>query len=102
MARKHDPVNPQRESSGSQFYIALRDLPHLDGEYTVFGKVVGGWETIDRLVALAERKDIARVNENANPGKLSLIRHATLEPLARWMGAKPTAPTPAPGGSPGH
>ena len=39
MARLSDGVNPSRASSGSQFYICLVDIPTLDGDYTVFGKV---------------------------------------------------------------
>ena len=83
MARKPDVANPARESNGSQFYIALNDLPQLDGGYTVFGKVISGWDTIERLVALAARTDIARVGDNANPGKLALIRRARLVPRAQ-------------------
>ncbi len=84
MARRGDTENPNRESNGSQFYIALRDLPQLDGAYTVFGQVIVGWDTVDSLVALSERRDIARQGNNANPGRLALIRHARLEPAARW------------------
>ncbi len=39
-ARLGDQVNPKKESSGSQFYIVTGDASHLDGEYTVFGKVI--------------------------------------------------------------
>lgn len=49
MARQSDDVNPKRESSGSQFYIALEALPTLDGQYTVFGKVVAGQDIVDKL-----------------------------------------------------
>ncbi len=84
MARRADSENPARESSGSQFYIALRDLPQLDGAYTVFGQVLTGWNTVDSLVALSERRDIARQGNNSNPGRLALIRRARLEPAARW------------------
>ena len=42
MARLGDDENPSKESSGSQFYICLRDLPHLDRGYTVFGYVREG------------------------------------------------------------
>jgi cyclophilin family peptidyl-prolyl cis-trans isomerase len=42
-------VNPQRRSSGSQFHLLLGDAPHLDGQYTIFGKVVGGRDTLERL-----------------------------------------------------
>ena len=88
MARKGDAVNPDRASSGSQFYIALRDLGQLNGAYTVFGQVVDGWATIDSIVGLAARRDIARVGTNANPGRLAMIRHARLLSAA---GAKPAA-----------
>ncbi len=85
MARKADAENPARESNGSQFYIALRDLPALDGGYTVFGRVIAGWETVERLAALADLKDIARVGNSANPGRHALIKRARLEPLAPWL-----------------
>lgn len=45
MARSANP-----NSAGSQFYICLADVPHLDGQYTVFGRVVGdGMDVVDRL-----------------------------------------------------
>lgn len=49
MARQGDNVNPNRESSGSQFYIALDALPMLDGQYTVFGQVVSGMAVVDKI-----------------------------------------------------
>jgi len=49
-ARRGDQVNPKQESSGSQFYLCLKSLPQLDkGGYTVFGKVVRGMETVDKI-----------------------------------------------------
>jgi cyclophilin family peptidyl-prolyl cis-trans isomerase/tetratricopeptide (TPR) repeat protein len=42
MARLGDEANPQRASSGSQFYICLEPIHQLDGAYTVFGYVVQG------------------------------------------------------------
>ncbi len=81
-ARQGDQVNPEKRSSGSQFYIVQgrpiteKDLgaigsrkgiryqkdqreaytnyggtPFLDGDYTVFGKVVKGLEVIDKIAA---------------------------------------------------
>lgn len=41
-ARLGDAVNPKKESSGSQFYIVTGEASHLDGQYTVFGKVTKG------------------------------------------------------------
>ncbi len=49
MARLGDQVNPNKESSGSQFYIALEDIAQLDGEYTVFGQVVSGMDVAEKI-----------------------------------------------------
>jgi cyclophilin family peptidyl-prolyl cis-trans isomerase len=52
-ARMGDQVNPKKESSGSQFYICVRNLPQLDKlGYTVFGKVIRGMETVDKIGSL--------------------------------------------------
>lgn len=46
MARLPDQVNPNRDSSGSQFYITLAPTPFLDGEYSVFGQVEQGMDVV--------------------------------------------------------
>ena len=48
-ARTGDEVNPQRRSSGSQFYITLEATPFLDGAYTVFGEVTKGMDIVTSL-----------------------------------------------------
>jgi peptidyl-prolyl cis-trans isomerase B (cyclophilin B) len=48
-ARLGDAVNPDRKSSGSQFYICLAAQPSLDGQYTVFGGVVEGMDVVDKI-----------------------------------------------------
>lgn len=45
-ARRGDSVNPERESSGSQFYITLAPQPALDGQYTVYGYVAEGMDVV--------------------------------------------------------
>lgn len=44
--------NPQKASSGSQFYICYSKAgtQHLDGQYTVFGMVMKGQEVIDKII----------------------------------------------------
>lgn len=37
------------DSASSQFYIALSDLPFLDGSYAVFGYVQEGMEVVDQI-----------------------------------------------------
>ncbi len=44
MARTSEP-----NSAGSQFYIAYKRLPALDGAYTVFGRVIRGMDVALRL-----------------------------------------------------
>jgi len=48
-ARLGDAVNPDRKSSGSQFYICLEPQPGLDGQYTVFGGVIEGMGVVDKI-----------------------------------------------------
>ncbi|MBI2339963.1 MAG: peptidylprolyl isomerase [Deltaproteobacteria bacterium] len=48
-ARTGDQVNPQRRSSGSQFYITLQATPFLDGAYTVFGQTIAGMDVVSNI-----------------------------------------------------
>ena len=38
------------DSAGSQFFIMLGTATHLDGQYASFGKVIDGWDNIERIV----------------------------------------------------
>ena len=53
-ARKGDKTNPNRESSGSQFYIVESEAgcSHLDGQYSVFGETIEGFDVIDAIAAV--------------------------------------------------
>jgi peptidyl-prolyl cis-trans isomerase B (cyclophilin B) len=53
-ARMGDQVNPEKRSSGCQFYIVQNEngTPHLDGNYTVFGEVLDGFDVIDKIAAV--------------------------------------------------
>ena len=42
-------ANRGPNTNGSQFYITLGPTPHLDGGYTIFGKVSKGIETIKSI-----------------------------------------------------
>ena len=44
MARSQLP-----NSASAQFYVALEDLPHLDGSYAVFGRVISGMDVVSQL-----------------------------------------------------
>jgi cyclophilin family peptidyl-prolyl cis-trans isomerase len=38
-----------KDTEGSQFFITHSRQPHLDGRYTVFGRVTAGMEVVDAL-----------------------------------------------------
>ena len=44
--------NPQRASSGSQFYINHSDNAFLDGQYTVFGIVESGMDVVEKIAVV--------------------------------------------------
>lgn len=91
-ARMPDQYNPEKKSSGSQFYIVqgqvfddnymdmvsaktghvftpeerqqyktLGGYPSLDGDYTVFGEVLTGYDVIDKIAAVRTAKGNAPV-----------------------------------------
>lgn len=50
-ARQNDRVNPEKASSGSQFYIVENSdgTHYLDNKYTVFGQVINGMEVVEKI-----------------------------------------------------
>ena len=50
-ARRGDAANPMKASSGSQFYIVQDEngCRHLDGQYSIYGETVSGFDVIDKI-----------------------------------------------------
>nr|WP_294466772.1 peptidylprolyl isomerase [uncultured Anaerofustis sp.] len=44
MARSMD-----KNSAGSQFFIMHENAPHLDGDYAAFGKLIEGYDVLDKI-----------------------------------------------------
>lgn len=40
------------DSATTQFFIVHKDSPHLDGQYAAFGKLVDGFDVLDKLAGL--------------------------------------------------
>ena len=60
MARSSNP-----NSANSQFFICFKSAPHLDRQYTVFGKVIKGMEFVDLI-----KKGEGSNGEVSNPDKI--------------------------------
>lgn len=67
MARAMHP-----DSAGSQFFIMHKDVPHLDGAYAAFGKVVEGMDVVNSIAAV-------RVNYNDRPLEEQKMKSVTVE-----------------------
>ena len=57
--------NPRKYSTAFEFYIVQnrKGAHHLDGEHTVFGEVISGFETIDKIVQLEAGNDEWPLND---------------------------------------
>ena len=63
-ARAADP-----DSANSQFFICFENSPHLDRQYTAFGKVIKGMEFVDMI-----KKGDPNSGAVSNPDKIISIR----------------------------
>ena len=63
MARSSNP-----NSANSQFFICFEAAPHLDRNYTIFGKVVKGMEFVDQI-----KRGVGSNGEVSNPDKIISI-----------------------------
>jgi peptidyl-prolyl cis-trans isomerase B (cyclophilin B) len=85
MARLPDKINPARVSNGSQFFICLKPNPSYDGQYTVFGRVLQGFETLDAISAKT-------VDSNDNPVERVVVKSIRIIPREELPA--PAAPAP--------
>ncbi len=44
-------ANAGPNTNGSQFFICYADQPGLDGDYSVFGQLIDGWDTFLKITA---------------------------------------------------
>ena len=63
-ARSADP-----HSANSQFFICFESAPHLDRQYSVFGKVIKGMEFVDKI-----KRGDPNSGAVTNPDKIISIR----------------------------
>jgi cyclophilin family peptidyl-prolyl cis-trans isomerase len=95
--RLPDQVNPERLSSGSQFYITLAPAPQLDGNLSVFGIVLEGLDVAGELAEgdSLEQVTISEASERKAPTPPPPT--PTPEPVAPMLdpeGGRPLAELP--------
>ena len=89
-ARLPDKINPSRHSNGSQFYICLAPMPSYDGQYTVFGQILWGLDTLDALSTKS-------TDSNDYPIERIVIKSVKILPREQLPAAPgPVKPGPAP------
>ncbi len=66
MARSQNP-----DSASCQFFVMHAASPHLDGQYSAFGKLVRGLDTLDKIAA-------TRTGGNDRPVSTQMIQKASV------------------------
>lgn len=49
-------ANKGADTNGSQFFITFSKSQHLDGNHTVFGKMLSGFPTLDKVEAIETKE----------------------------------------------
>ena len=78
-------ANVGSNTNGSQFFITYERQPHLNNLYTVFGRVLDGWDTLDAMERLPVEGEAATKKRNKHrPIHPPVIKGVTIHanPLA--------------------
>jgi dolichyl-diphosphooligosaccharide---protein glycosyltransferase len=80
MARSSDP-----NSAGSQFFIVTNNSQFLDGQYTAFGRVIQGMDSVDKIAGLPTTSSFGQADQPNNPDDaritgISIVNRSSAEP----------------------
>jgi peptidyl-prolyl cis-trans isomerase B (cyclophilin B) len=78
MARSANP-----DSAGSQFFLMFDRAPHLDNQYTGFGKMIAGEETLAAIESVPV--GMSRQGEPSKPLERVEVQKVTIMPRADWQ-----------------
>ena len=73
-------ANSGPNTNGSQWFVTYAPQPSLDLKYTVFGKVIDGWDTLDELERIPDNPKNHRPMKGSEASITSVTIHAN--PLA--------------------
>ena len=68
-------ANSGRNTNGSQFYITMRPIPSLDGDYSVFGQVEKGLGVIE-MIEIGDKIVSVTIERRGEPGKVFNVNEA--------------------------
>lgn len=91
-------ANTGSDTNKSQFFITYERQPHLNNVYTVFGRVLNGWEVLDAMERLPVEGEGAKKKRNKHrPIKPPVIEGVTIHanPLAEDNIVYPTKDCPS-------
>jgi len=93
----------RRDSGGAQFFVVVTDQPALDGQYTVWGRVVEGMEVVQKISEaptdasgrIAQRIEITRMTvRDAPPPETDPFATESVADLARYRAVLGTSKGP--------
>eukprot|EP00940_MAST-03C_sp_MAST-3C-sp2_P001150 g1150.t1 len=91
-------ANCGRNTNGSQFFVLFNRAPHLDGKHVVFGKLIKGFEVLDRIERVRTRPSDDRPTQQVKVIACGVLRQTekreTAE-VAETMKKKKTTTTSA-------
>lgn len=73
-------ANKGKDTNSSQFFITYRPVPHLNRKHTIFGRVVGGTDTLSRLEAV-------RTDDKDRPTEECVLEDVVVyvDPFEEWQ-----------------
>ena len=72
-------ANKGKDTNNSQFFVTYgKNLTHLDGKHTIFGRVVGGLKVLDRL------EDIEADEKNSEKPSVDVVIEKTTVHQNPW------------------